>query len=133
MSSEAVPGTVSIAQWSSFPGFVCREPGMGFQSSFGGSGCQCLQLMGKPAMKTKSETQTLLCKGLLESRHSSAGFPGIHSRTLALGQAGSQSWCCWGRAGSGHGEPEFCFLLHRQCFMHLKPVNPTADIYNSHM
>lgn len=107
--SEAVPGTVSIAQWIPSLGLCADNQGWDFRAVLEGAGGQCLQLgwellMDKPAMKTKSETQNLLCRGLLESRHSSAGFPGIHSRTSALGQAGSQSWCCWGRAGSGHGE-----------------------------
>lgn len=41
----------------------------------------------------------------------------------------------WGkleaRAAADVVNSEFCFLLHRQRFMHLKPMNPTEDIYNS--
>lgn len=111
---------------------------MGFHGSFGGSavpadrraGGQCVQLgwellMDKPATKTKYENQKLLCRGLMESRHSC-----------------EPAWLCWlswdsqenawievswkpelvlpGQRGVwGIVSSEFCFLLCRQHFMHL--------------
>lgn len=39
---------------------------------------------------------------------------------LEMGSAENWSWCCCGRGVvCGTVNAEFCFLLHRQCFMHL--------------
>lgn len=83
----------------------------GAQLLLSGEGGWCLQQgwelpMDKPATETKYGNQNLPRRGLTESRHSCepaelCSFPGIHRRVLGLGQAGRQSWWCWGRAGSG--------------------------------
>lgn len=95
--------------------------------------------MDKPAMKTKYENQNVLCRGLMESRHSCepaqlCWLSWDSQENAWTGASWKPELVLQGQRGVWDVvNSEFCFLLHRQCFMHLKPMNPTEDIYNSHI